>query len=212
MLIPGGLVSEVHFHAPRPIPDSHIVEKNRLRNSIHEMLDSSGAYWNTQHRLDELSHTGSAATLTSTQLSNEPVKPRPVSNLKPLRNHTLADPSSSRAFPFLQDEIRNLHLDFWKLDTLMSVERSEVLKSLTSTATWLGWHRHDFGGYPYSGGRLFPVLFADGKTRGKILERHPGTPQFQLFFALCSFFQSPSHENLVNVLSRMRAWKGSCTP
>jgi len=48
---------------------------------------------------------------------------------------------------------------------------------------------------PYSGRRLFPVLFADWKTVGKILHRHPGTLQFRLLFALYTIFQSPLHEN-----------------
>lgn len=65
---------------------------------------------------------------------------------------------------------------------------------------------------PYSGGRLFPVLFADGETLGKILHRHPDTLQSRLLFASCSIFQSPLHENLGIVPSKMHAWRKICTP
>ena len=65
---------------------------------------------------------------------------------------------------------------------------------------------------PYCGRRLFPVLFVDGKTLGKILHRHPDTLQSRLLFASCSIFQSPLHENSRIVLSKMHAWKKICTP
>ena len=128
MLVPGGLIKIVDFAAARPGCDSFIVRKDCLRYPIHATLDSPNADGNPEHRFDEFLHSAAAAALTSTQLSNQGGKPCTISNLETLRDHAPAGLATVRTLPFLQDEMRNLHLDFGKLDMLMSVERSQVLK------------------------------------------------------------------------------------
>jgi len=88
--------------------------------------------------LAEFLHSASTAALTSTQLANEPGKPWPVSNLKTLRRHTLADPSASRTLPSWKNEMGNLHLDFGKLDVLMRVVGFVVGKFGIAAHTQLG--------------------------------------------------------------------------
>lgn len=173
----------------------------------------------------------------------------------------------------------SLHFDLVKLNMLMSVERSQVLKFLTSGLTPFRWHRYDFSGCQkrrlmpfvtplgsgfarplrfslvylmrgvrggavgrvlrilakpcfelfhalaqlckelmvlqdqrsYIGRSLLPVLFADGKTVGKILHPHPGTLQFQLFFALCSILRSPLLKKLEYLRQKMHARENNAT-
>jgi hypothetical protein len=65
---------------------------------------------------------------------------------------------------------------------------------------------------PYRWRRLLPVLFADGQFLQKILQRHPGTLQFQSLFALSSTLQFPLHEKPEKVPLIMRAWQKNYVP
>ena len=128
----------VDSEAACPRPDRFIVWKDRLRNPIHTTLYGSNANGNPEHRLAEIFDSPSATALASAELTHEPGKPWPISDLETFWNYTLTRASARCAVSRIENEMGNLHLNFGKLDMLMSMERSQTSEFLTPAPTWFG--------------------------------------------------------------------------